>query len=51
MTLFLTNLAKNIIYIIFKIFFYMGPGRRGGGQICSFLPGCVSMLSKEMGPF
>ena len=26
------------------------PGR-GGGELYCFLPGCVSMESKEMGPF
>ena len=24
---------------------------RGGGQLCCFLPGCVSIKSKEMGTF
>ena len=27
------------------------PGGGGGGQLCCFLPGCVSIKLKEMGPF
>ena len=26
-------------------------GGGGGGQLCCFLPGCVSITSKEIGPF
>ena len=30
---------------------YQSMGVGPGGQLCCFLPGCVSMKSKEMGPF